>query len=56
MRRCKIFNCPHVSGRRCCADCNAECSIRCQNSPERCKCIEEVQEKRTQAKGGEGNE
>jgi len=38
MRRCKNFNCDHLRGRYCCADCRyrTTCKNHCLNDPSRC--------------------
>lgn len=40
MRQCSIYKCTKVGAWRCCADCGrADCNQRCQNHPDRCKCV-----------------
>lgn len=44
MRRCNIQPsvCRHSRAAPCCKDCSeADCSSRCQNTPERCNCWED---------------
>ena len=39
MRKCQIYRCVIEDG-NCCADCNRfNCTSRCMNSPDRCKCV-----------------
>lgn len=56
MRRCKIA--PQVClryGTPCCKDCkNQDCPARCQNSPERCNCVEDDPPPRKRGKGKGG--
>lgn len=37
-RRCMIFNCDHMRGNICCADCShkSKCKNPCLNNPHRC--------------------
>lgn len=39
--QCKVFNCDHARGRRCCAECEKKCSRRCLNDPHKCGLAEQ---------------